>query len=143
MTFISIVIPYIVQADELIVYVQKRMEDGHLDGLYEFPGGKIEIGETPYDAAKREYLEEVGHNLEEAGLKLFSNFSYSYEDRDLQFYIFCFDVSMNRMAVNGLAEQKIPWESAQNIVQEADIPEANKVFLLQFIEFALKQWRES
>jgi 8-oxo-dGTP diphosphatase len=31
-----------------------------LAGYWEFPGGKIEPGETPEDAAKRECLEETG-----------------------------------------------------------------------------------
>ena len=40
--------------------LQQRPRDGLLGGLYEFPGGKIETGETPSDAARRELREETG-----------------------------------------------------------------------------------
>jgi A/G-specific adenine glycosylase len=40
--------------------VQRRPSSGLLGGLYEFPGGKIERGERPIAAARRELLEETG-----------------------------------------------------------------------------------
>jgi A/G-specific adenine glycosylase len=41
-------------------FVQRRPIDGLLGGLWEFPGGKIEAGESPAEAARREFLEETG-----------------------------------------------------------------------------------
>ncbi len=40
--------------------VQRRPSSGLLGGLFEFPGGKIEPGETPREAAQRELVEETG-----------------------------------------------------------------------------------
>jgi A/G-specific adenine glycosylase len=41
-------------------FVQRRAPSGLLGGLWEFPGGKIETGEQPRDAAVRELAEETG-----------------------------------------------------------------------------------
>jgi A/G-specific adenine glycosylase len=42
------------------VFVQRRAEDGLLGGLWEFPGGKRERGETYESALRREIREETG-----------------------------------------------------------------------------------
>lgn len=41
------------------IFVTQRGEDSHLAGYWEFPGGKVESDETPFDTLKREIDEEV------------------------------------------------------------------------------------
>jgi A/G-specific adenine glycosylase len=53
-----------VLAHEGRVYVQKRRLDDVWPGLWEFPGGGIEAGETPEQAVVREYMEETGVRVE-------------------------------------------------------------------------------
>ncbi len=46
------------------IYVQKRLPEGVWGSLWEFPGGRIEEGESPEEAIVREYKEETGFDVE-------------------------------------------------------------------------------
>lgn len=63
------------------MWMQKRMEEGALFGLWEFPGGKIEQLETPEAAAKREVKEEVGFEMIEKPI-IFKFHHYVYKSPD-------------------------------------------------------------
>ncbi len=45
------------------ILIAKRPQQTHQGGLWEFPGGKVEQGETLFEALKRELLEEVAINI--------------------------------------------------------------------------------
>lgn len=53
------VVGAVVLKDGLILCAQRGV-DGSLPGLWEFPGGKIEPGESPAEALAREMTEELG-----------------------------------------------------------------------------------
>jgi 8-oxo-dGTP diphosphatase len=68
----------LVDADRRVLIAQ-RPEGKALAGLWEFPGGKLEAGETPEQALIRELEEELGISTKSACLAPVSFASYSYE----------------------------------------------------------------
>ena len=55
---LTVVAAALIDADGRVL-VQQRPAGGTLAGLWEFPGGKVEAGETPEDALVRELEEEL------------------------------------------------------------------------------------
>lgn len=69
----------LVDADGRVLITQ-RPEGKALAGLWEFPGGKVEPGETPEEALVRELREEIGVETKVACLAPLTFASHSYDD---------------------------------------------------------------
>ena len=77
------------------VLLSRRKKGTHLSGLWEFPGGKVEPGEDPRAALRRELEEELGiltsvgeiadvtfHRYDEAGKAVLLLFFHAVRDED-------------------------------------------------------------
>jgi 8-oxo-dGTP diphosphatase len=62
------------------VLIAQRPEDKDMAGLWEFPGGKVEAGETPEEAIIRELEEELGIQVKLPCLAPLAFASHSYEN---------------------------------------------------------------
>lgn len=69
----------LIDADGRVLLAQ-RPEGKSLAGLWEFPGGKVEPGETPETALIRELHEELGIDTWQSCLAPLTFASHSYED---------------------------------------------------------------
>ena len=81
---------------------------------WEFPGGKVETGENPSAALRRELREELAIDVEES--KEFSRYVHYYKDMapvELRF----FQVTRFRGEVKNLIFQQIVWAQVQNLEQ--------------------------
>ncbi len=67
--------------------ITQRKEDDHLGGLWEFPGGKKEAGETLEACLRREITEELACHIEIE--TLWKTVRHAYPDRtvELSFYL--------------------------------------------------------
>jgi 8-oxo-dGTP diphosphatase len=70
------------------VLLAQRPPGKSLAGLWEFPGGKVDLGETPENALIRELQEELGINTWSSCLAPLTFASHTYDDFHLLMPLF-------------------------------------------------------
>lgn len=68
------------------IFITQRAADAHMANKLEFPGGKIEVDETPEQALVRELHEETGITV--TGFTLFDKLAYQFPDRHITLWFF-------------------------------------------------------
>lgn len=63
------------------IFITQRAADAHMANKWEFPGGKIEAGESAEQALVRELQEEVG--ITPQGATLYEKLEYQFPDRHI------------------------------------------------------------
>jgi len=106
------------------ILVAKRSESQHLAGAWEFPGGKVEAGEEPVEAALRELREETGLTALRAEALLV--FVHDYPDRRLRFHAFVVEDPEGEVAIDG--DRGFAWVQPSSLA-ELPMPEANRAIL--------------
>ncbi|WP_373473693.1 (deoxy)nucleoside triphosphate pyrophosphohydrolase [Sphingorhabdus lacus] len=70
------------------ILLQKRPEGRQMGGLWEFPGGKVEQGESPESALVRELKEELGVDVDPSNLIPLTFASAQNGDRNMVLLLF-------------------------------------------------------
>ena len=103
------------------ILVSRRLDSAdHLPGAWEFPGGKIEVGETPAQAAIREACEEVGLLVEVTAAR--SPIEWEYEQRIVTLHPFDCRIIGGHLETRRVAEVRC---MAPSELRTEDYPAAN------------------
>lgn len=131
MKIIDIAIAVIRRDNNILIAL--RPAGTHLGNLWEFPGGKVEKGESPEDAAIREVMEECGITI--SILEKWLPIEHLYTEKTIRLHPFLCMVTNGIPA--SLGSMEIRWVPVAELNQYA-FPAANKAILDRLIGPVLK-----
>ncbi len=120
------------------VLVGQRPENHSLAGQWEFPGGKIEAGETPEKALARELEEELDIDASIGDLKMACTHSYG----DVGILILFYEVLFWKGEPKAKHHLALEWIYPEELLDRS-IPEANRKLIDQIFKALGVQWPKS
>ncbi len=113
------------------VLIARRPAGGHAGGFWEFPGGKLQPGETAALALQRELHEELGITIESA--TAFMHYQHAYPERVVELHVFL--VGRYAGEPRGMEGQPLRWVTLAELpdagLLPADLPIATALTTLQ------------
>ncbi len=135
MTILLVVAAALVNSDNQVLLAQ-RPEGKRVAGKWEFPGGKVENGETPEAALARELQEELGITVAFADMEPFWFLSHDYiEEFGFHLLMPVYLCRTWQGTPQALEHQAITWMRPQDMQQlpmieaDAELIERLKTFL--------------
>ena len=105
------------------VLITRRPEGSHLAGLWEFPGGKQEAGETPEECLRREIKEEL--DIDIAIGRLVQEVRHEYDSKIVTLFFF------NSICMKGIPRaienQEIKWVDPVDLERYSFPPPDRKI----------------
>lgn len=119
----------IIERDGLVL-IARRKAGKHLAGKWEFPGGKVESGESHEACLERELFEELGVAAE---CKDFvSENLHKYPDKNVRLH--AYTVEIGRGVVKLIDHDQIEWVNPQELLS-FDLAEADVPLVRAYLEF--------
>lgn len=110
------------------IFIQKRPNAGLMPGLWEFPGGQVESGETLEVALKRELKEEL--NIQVKNLKPFMRHKHAYTRFKVDLHAYHAELEQGDLQLNAATEAK--WVKPEALGDFA-FPAANRKLIEQLL----------
>ena len=115
------VVAAVIRGDDGRILIARRADTQHQGGLWEFPGGKVEAGESVEAALARELREELG--IEVTRSRALIKVSHDYPDK--QVLLDVREVDAFTGEPHGAEGQPLEWVAPRDLPQY-EFPEANK-----------------
>jgi 8-oxo-dGTP diphosphatase len=106
------------------VLIAERPAGKHMAGRWEFPGGKVNAGESEAEALARELREELGVTI--IASRPFMRLAHSYADRDVELSMWIVEDFQGEP--QSLDRQRLKWVPPARLMEE-DILEADRPFV--------------
>jgi len=113
------------------VLITQRPEGKPMAGLWEFPGGKVETGETPEQALLRELKEELDIDIQSACLAPLTFASHAYENFHLLMPLYI--CRRWKGTVRPVEGQAVKWVAAKTL-RDYPMPPADEPLIAPLIE---------
>ena len=103
------------------VLIAQRPIDKHMGGAWEFPGGKVEDGETVFEALRRELIEELGIAISAA--QPLMTHRHEYPDRIVNLEVLAVsDAPLEGLGDTGIEGQSLRWVFSKNLIKSGLLP---------------------
>ncbi|HMA61497.1 MAG TPA: 8-oxo-dGTP diphosphatase MutT [bacterium] len=102
------------------ILLAQRNDGKNMAGKWEFPGGKVEAGETKKEALRRELREEL--DIECKIGDYIGSSVYNYDDFTVDLHLYFADILDGE--IQAVEHKKIAWTEIDTI-ENYDIPQAN------------------
>ena len=112
------------------ILIAKRAANQHQGGFWEFPGGKIEAGESAQEALARELQEELAIRVSESEPLI--RIEHEYSDKSVVLDVWCVTAFSGK--ARGVEGQPLEWVLPSDL-KNYDFPAANE----PIIEAVLKR----
>ena len=98
--------------------IGRRAKNEKSSGMWEFPGGKLEKGESPKECIKRELKEEL--NIDAEIGELFFSYTYNYPHVSYELYFFKVNSFFGEPVKS--VHDKLKWEKLKNFYKYDFLP---------------------
>ncbi|MGQ3890993.1 8-oxo-dGTP diphosphatase MutT [Legionella sp. CNM-4043-24] len=116
-----VAVAVIYDAEGRVLLTQRPAHADH-GGKWEFPGGKLETGELPADALKREIMEEVGLDVQD--MRFLTDIEHVYPTRQVTLHVWQV-TGFTGSPVCREAQTSLRWVTLDEL-ERYDFPEANQ-----------------
>lgn len=124
---IEVVAAIVYHKDEILCVQRSQNKLSYISEKFEFPGGKIEVGESKKEALQRELLEELSMKVNIQSL--FLTVVHEYPDFEITMHCFICTVDTKEITLHEHIDHK--WLTIENLKNlnwaAADIPVVDKL----------------